>query len=65
MVLPQSLTPVLGSLEGWMLGVAALPSGLSTHVGAALVLLASVVVLVASHLRSQARPAGVPLDLPA
>ena len=65
MVLPQSLTPVLGSLEGWMLGVAALPSGLSTHAGAALVLLASVVVLVASHLRSQARPAGVPLDLPA
>ena len=39
-----------------MLGVAALPSGLSTYTGGILVLLASIIVLVASHLRTQARP---------
>ena len=55
-VLPQSLVPVLGSVEGRLLGVADLPSGLITYAGAALVLVASVIVLIMAHLREQVSP---------
>ena len=56
MVLPQSLNPIIGSFEGRLLGVSELPRGFRTYAGGGIVLAASAVVLVASHLRTRARP---------
>ena len=52
-VLPQSINPILGSVEGWLIGVSLLPSGWMTWLGGAMVLLASAFVLVSSHLRTE------------
>lgn len=49
--LPQTINPILGSLEGWVIGVAALPSGLPTYLGGAMLLTSTVVVLLAAHRR--------------
>ena len=52
-VLPQSFNPILGSVEGWLIGVSLLPSGWMTYTGGVLILIASASVLVASHLRAE------------
>ena len=54
-VLPQSINPILGSVEGWLIGVSLLPSGWMTYLGGAIVLVASAFVLVSSHFRTEVR----------
>ena len=49
--LPQTAVPIVGSLLGWVIGVSALPHGIPTYLGGALLMIATVMVLTAGHVR--------------
>lgn len=49
--LPQTINPILGSLLGWALGVAALPTGMLTYLGGATLIAATVIVLTSANAR--------------
>lgn len=49
--LPQTIIPIVGSILGWLMGVSALPSGAPTWIGGALLIAATVLVIMAGHKR--------------
>ncbi|KAK9812004.1 hypothetical protein WJX73_007954 [Symbiochloris irregularis] len=58
--LPQTAVPILGSIIGFVMGIAPLPSGAATYLGSVLMVVATIYVLLESHKREARSPEAQP-----